>query len=87
MLDYTPEAKFIRNQRGGTSLVDSYNFVYRKAYDSKSMDKTYWRCMNGKCPARVNTLYGIPVIVKRSKDHNHSPFTKRHPQVEVQLYE
>ena len=59
---------FVKNQRGGMSLViDGHKFVIK----SRREERVYWTCSNRACPSRVTTREGI--LVRHNAHHIHEP--------------
>ena len=44
----------VESTRGGLKLVDDLNFIYR--INRKYGPKTYWKCENADCKARLHTV-------------------------------
>ena len=57
--------------RGGHRLYDENNHSYW--IDKKISDKTYWKCIEHHCKARVHTKDDTSIdIIKRIGEHSHS---------------
>ena len=57
--------------RGGHRLYDENNHSYR--IHKKINDKTYWKCIEHHCKARVHTKDDTSIdIIKRVCEHSHS---------------
>ena len=63
--------------RGGHRLHDENNHSYR--IDEKINDKTYWKCIEHHCKARVHTKNDTSIgIIKRIGEHSHCSNPSKH---------
>ena len=65
---------FSNSQNGKKSLIcDENDYLYRISSHSENKTRSYYRCSEEKCPARITTIFGSPEIVKKLHKHSHAP--------------
>ena len=73
----TKMPQVVKSIRGKEKLLDDLNYLYD--FHKSSETKSYYRCENRMCTARVHTMKGDPHhdIAKRVGEHNHSATADR----------
>ena len=62
-------AKFRKSNTGGKIFVDEENYSYHFHKKNADETKTYWRCVERSCKARIHTVNNS--ITARCNEHNH----------------